>query len=87
MVVFSSPLIASNRFLSSDFANRDVVVNSVNWLRGKPNLAGISPKTHTSLKLAGSPAAAAAGWSAIPTLMAILVIVGFAAMTYYNRRS
>ncbi len=86
VVVFSSPLIASNRFLSSEFANRDVVVNSVNWLRGKPNLAGISPKTHTSLRLAGSPALRGR-LIAIPTLMAVLVIVGFGAATYYNRRS
>jgi ABC-type uncharacterized transport system len=86
LVVFGSSSIASNWFLSSEFANRDVVVNSVNWLRGKPNLAGISPKTHTSLRLAGSPALRDRLVS-IPTLMAVLVIVGLGAATYYNRRS
>jgi hypothetical protein len=86
VVVLSSPLMASNPYLVREFANSDVVVNSFNWLRGKPKLTGISPKTHTSLRLTVDPALRGRLVS-IPTLIALLAIIGLGAATYYNRRA
>ena len=86
VVIFSSPLIASNPYLVREFANLDVVVNAFNWLRGKPQLTGISPKTHTALRLAVNPALQSRLVS-IPTLLSIVAIFGLGAATYYNRRA
>jgi hypothetical protein len=86
VVIFSSPAMASNRFLASDFANLDVVINSVNWLRGRVNLQGISPKTHTALRLAVDPNLRGR-LVTIPTLMSMGFILFLGAWTYYTRRS
>ncbi len=55
MVVFSSPSLADNRLLRTEATNIDLLMNAVSWLRGKPDLIGIAPKTHESLLFAADP--------------------------------
>ena len=46
---------ADNLSIQIDPENLDLLMNAVNWLRGRPELEGIAPKTHVSLTLTADP--------------------------------
>ena len=84
LVVIGSRQAADNPFTPYNF---DLIVNAVNWLRGRPEQRGaIAARSHTALTLAASPQLRAK-IVLIPTLIAFSVIVGFGVATYLARRS
>ena len=87
MVVFSGPVLADNQFLmSQSYGNMDLVVNSIEWLRGRSDLQGITPKTHVALRLTVDPNLR---WRlvAVPTMVAMALILGLGVSTYLARRA
>ena len=85
VVVFSSPLIADNPYLAREPTNLDVLMNAVHWLRGRPDLLGLPAKTHESLVFAATPNLRAR-LVLVPTLMALVLIVGLGVTIYLSRR-
>ena len=85
MVVFSSSHAADNQFVRIEPANLDILMNAIHWLRGRPELLGIDPKTHESLLFAADPGLRLR-LVLVPTLLAIVVIIGLGATTYLARR-
>ena len=85
MVVFSSPTMADNRLLRTESTNIDLLMNAVSWLRGKPDLIGIAPKTHESLLFAADPGLQLR-LVMVPTLAAAVIIVGLGLTTWLARR-
>ncbi|ADV63577.1 ABC-type uncharacterized transport system [Isosphaera pallida ATCC 43644] len=51
MVVFSSPFLAEDSILTNAPTNEQLLLNAVNWLRGRPELLGISPRVQTAIAL------------------------------------
>ena len=60
-------------------------MNAVQWLRGRPEMVGIESKTHESLIFAADPGLRLR-LVIVPTLLAIVVIIGLGATTYLARR-
>jgi gliding motility-associatede transport system auxiliary component len=85
LVVFSSRDMAENFWVASNPSNLDLIINAIEWLRGRPELQGIAPKQHVSLTLTADPRVRT-GLILIPTLIAFLFIVGVGATTYMTRR-
>jgi len=85
VVVLSTPLVADNRIVAIEPANLDLLMNAVYWLRGKPELLGIGPKTHESLMFAADPGLQLR-LVMVPTIMAAVVIIGLGVTTYLSRR-
>lgn len=85
MVVFSSPNLADNPVVQREPTNLDLLMNSVHWLRGRPEMLGIEAKTHESLIFAADPGLQFR-LVMVPTLLAVIVIVGLGATTYFTRR-
>ena len=85
LVVFSGRYLADNAVIQFAPANLDLVMNAVNWLRGKAELQGIGPKTHVALTLTADPVVRAR-LVLVPTVMAVLMIVTFGVATYLARR-
>ncbi len=85
MVLFSSPSLADNRLLRTEATNIDLLMNAVSWLRGKPELIGIAPKTHEALMFAADPGLQLR-LVMVPTLAAVVVIIGLGLATYLARR-
>src|SRR5512135_177514 len=85
MVVFSSRYVGDNYSLEIEPTNLDVLMNSIHWLRGRSELGGIAPKTHTALTLAADPILRAR-LVLVPTVMAVLLIIGLGITTYVARR-
>jgi hypothetical protein len=85
MVVFGSPDMADNLWLSRFPANLDLVMNSVHWLRGRTQLVGIAPKTHVAQALVATDQQRA-GLVWIPTFSAMFFIIGLGAIAYFSRR-
>ncbi len=85
MVVFSSSHAADNQFVRVEPANLDLLMNAIHWLRGRPELLGIDPKTHESLLFAADPGLRLR-LVLVPTLLAIVIILGLGATTYLARR-
>jgi len=85
LVVFSSPLVGDNRIVTIEPANLDLLMNAVYSLRGKPELVGIAAKTHESLMFAADPGLQLR-LVMVPTLMAVVVIIGLGVTTYLARR-
>jgi hypothetical protein len=85
MVVLSSPQLADNQTVRQVPANLDLLMNAIVWLRGRPDLMGIDPSTHESL-----PFTADQGMRQrlvmVPTLLALVAILGLGASTYLARR-
>ena len=46
---------ADNQIVRIEPTNLDLLMNAVHWLRGRPELLGIDPKTHESLMFAADP--------------------------------
>jgi len=83
MVVIGSDYAAANPYAPHNF---DLIVNAVNWLRGRAGQRGaIPPKRHTTLALSSNPQLRAK-IVLVPTLMAVSVIIGFGVATYLVRR-
>jgi ABC-type uncharacterized transport system involved in gliding motility auxiliary subunit len=85
LVIFSSRFMADNLFLVEEPTNLDVLMNAVNWLRGKAEVGGIAPKTHTVLTLANDPLLRMR-LILVPTVMSVLLILGLGITTYMARR-
>ncbi|HEX8200800.1 MAG TPA: GldG family protein [Isosphaeraceae bacterium] len=85
LVVFSSRYLPDNLFVANA-TNLDLVLNAVNWLRGRPELVGIAPKRHVALVLTADPnLRARLVW--LPTLLAIALLVGLGVAAYLSRRA
>ncbi len=85
LVLFSSPSLGDNRLLRTEATNIDLLMNAVSWLRGKPELIGITPKTHEALMFAADPGLQLR-LVMVPTLAAVVVIIGLGLATYLARR-
>ena len=85
VVVFSTPTLADNRLLRTEGTNIDLLMNAVSWLRGKPDLIGITPKTHETLRFAADPGLQIR-LVMVPTLAAVIVIIGLGLTTWLARR-
>lgn len=86
LVLFSCPHIADNALLQLAPKNLDLLMNSVNWLRGRVDLQGIAPKSHVAMTLTADPAIRAR-LILVPTVMAVLLIITLGVATYLARRS
>jgi hypothetical protein len=85
MVVFSSRFMADNLFLVEEPTNVDLLMNAINWLRGRADLVGINPTTHLAPRLPADPLLRTR-LILVPTVMAVLLIVGLGVTTYMARR-
>jgi hypothetical protein len=85
LVVFSSRYLGDNATVQIAPSNLDLLMNSVNWLRGRPELAGIAPKTHESLTLTAD-SLLRARLILVPTVLAVLLIITLGVSTYLLRR-
>ena len=85
MVVFSSASAADNPVVRQEPANLDLLMNALQWLKGRPEMLGIKPKTHESLLFAADPGLRVR-LVMVPTLLALIVIIGLGATTYLARR-
>jgi hypothetical protein len=86
LVIFASRSFADNQVIQADPVNLDLVLNAVHWLRGRPELQGIMPKTHTVIALVADRGLRAR-LVLVPTLLAFCVIIGFGFVMYLVRRS
>ena len=77
--------MADNRCSSSTRSNLDLLMNTVNWLRGRAELEGIAPKIHDALTLTADPVVRAR-LILVPTVMAVLLIITLGVTTYLARR-
>ena len=83
-VVLSSPLMATNPFFPH---NSDLLMNAVQWLRGKSEESGgVAPRVQAPLVFTADPNLRLR-LHLIPTILAVVLIVGFGATTYLARRS
>jgi len=84
LVLFSSPSIVENLVQTIEPTNLDLAMNAVSWLRERSNAVGIAPKTHVALTLAADPVLR---WRlvVVPTVAAVLTIVGLGALVYVVR--
>jgi hypothetical protein len=85
LVLLSSRFMADNLFLVEEPTNLDLLMNAINWLRGQAELGGIAPKSHVALALAADPVLRAR-LVLVPTVMAVLLIIGLGLTTYMARR-
>ena len=85
MVVFSSANLADNPVVQREPTNLDLLMNSIHWLRGRPQMLGIDAKTHESLMFAADPGLRLR-LVMVPTFLAVIVIIGLGATTYIARR-
>jgi hypothetical protein len=84
MVVLGSGLMATNPFFSS---NADLLMNAVQWLRGKAEeSSGISPRAQQPLVFTADPNLRVR-LHLVPTILSVVLIIGFGATTYLARRS
>ncbi len=77
--------MADNLFLVEEPTNLDLLMNAINWLRGQAELGGIAPKSHVALTLAADPVLRTR-LILVPTVMAVLLIIGLGLTTYMARR-
>lgn len=85
LVLISSGLFAENMSLEIEPTNQDLLMNAISWLRGRNDLKGIAPKTHVALTLAADPVLRFR-LIMVPTVMAVLLILGLGFSTYLARR-
>jgi hypothetical protein len=85
LVVFSCPDLADNFWVSRAPTNLDLVMNAVNWLRGRPQLIGIAPKKHVAVTLMANDQKRS-GLVLVPTFSALFFIFGLGVVAYLNRR-
>jgi hypothetical protein len=85
LLVFSSPYLADDPVIAADPTNLDLLMNGLNWLRGKGDPQGIAPKTHVTLLFAADPSLRLR-LHLVPTLIAGLVLTALGVLTYLARR-
>ena len=85
LVLFSSRAIAGNLVFEIENTNLDLLMNAASWLRGRSDAVGISPSTHVALQLVADPALRAR-LILVPTVTAIIFIVGIGITVYLTRR-
>jgi hypothetical protein len=85
LVVFSSPYLADDAFAGIEPSNLDLLINASQWLRGRPELVGIAPKTHVALTLSAAPEKRTR-LVFVPTVMAAAIIVALGVGTAMARR-
>jgi len=85
LVVFSSRYLGDNLSVQIAPENLDLLMNAVSWLRGRPDLEGIAPKTHVALTLTADPLVRAR-LVLVPTVMSFLLILTLGVTTYLARR-
>ncbi|HEV3166244.1 MAG TPA: Gldg family protein [Isosphaeraceae bacterium] len=85
LVVFGSPDMADNIIISQMPNNLDLLMNAVFWLRGKPELMGITPKTHVAPVFLADDALRMK-LILVPTVMAFVLIIGPGLTIYLARR-
>ena len=85
LVLVSSDSMADNVLLQIEPTNLDFLMNAVGWLRSRPEQSGIRPKEHQALMLAADPILRFR-LIMVPTVFAILLILGLGATTYAARR-
>ncbi len=84
-VVLSSPLMAVNPYFPS--SNADLLMNAVQWLRGKSESSGgVAPRVQAPLVFSADPNLRIR-LHLVPTVLMVVLIVGFGATTYLARRS
>ncbi|HWE39544.1 MAG TPA: GldG family protein [Isosphaeraceae bacterium] len=86
LVVFGSTLAFDDQYVEIDFHNLDLAVNAISWLRGRREQIGVAPKKGTTLLMTASRVQQSK-MILVPTLMALVAIVGFGLSTYAARRS
>jgi hypothetical protein len=86
VVVLSSPGFASDSTLQRSPANLDLVINSLFWLRGKTESAGVSARTQKAFLFTADPNLRAR-LHLVPTVLSLVLIVGFGLTTFLARRS
>ncbi|WP_406700602.1 GldG family protein [Singulisphaera sp. Ch08] len=85
LVLFSSPAMADNDLLQEEPTNQDLLMNAIAWLRGRPDLQGIAPRTHVSMTLLADPVLRFR-LIMVPTVMAVLLVIALGVSTYVARR-
>ena len=85
VVLYSCRYVGENGMVQLDPTNLDLLMNTVNWLRGRGELAGISPKRHYSLTLNADPLMRMR-LILVPTVMSFLLILALGVTTYLARR-
>jgi hypothetical protein len=85
LVLFSSRSIADNVVQGIEPTNIDLVMNAASWLRGRPDAVGIAPKTHVALTLTADPLLRAR-LVYVPTILALITIIGAGVIVYVARR-
>ncbi|WP_020466938.1 GldG family protein [Singulisphaera acidiphila] len=85
LVLFSSPTMADNDLIQEEPTNQDLLMNAIAWLRGRPDLQGIAPRTHVSMTLLADPVLRFR-LIMVPTVMAVLLVIGLGISTYVARR-
>jgi hypothetical protein len=86
LVLVSSDSMADNVLLQIEPTNLDFLMNAVGWLRSRPEQSGIKPKEHQALMLTADPILRFR-LIMVPTVIAILLILGLGATTYAARRA
>lgn len=84
-VLFSSPTMADNDLLQEEPTNQDLLMNAIASLRGRPDLQGVAPRTHVSMTLLADPVLRFR-LIMVPTVMAVLLVIGLGISTYVARR-
>lgn len=83
-VVLSSAMMATNPFFPQD---SDLLMNAVQWLRGKSEESGgVAPRVQEPLVFTADPNLRVR-LHLVPTILAVVLIVGIGATTYLARRS
>lgn len=85
LVVIASPYFPQNQSVSVE-ANLDLIVNAVNWLRGRTENLGIQPSKRVLPRLDPDPNIQAR-LVLLPTLMAFSIILGLGVAMYLARRA
>ncbi len=85
LVLISSRFLPQNSILQNWPPNLDLLLNSMYWLRGKPERLGIAPKTHVSPLFVADPGLKRR-LVLVPTTLAITLIIGLGVTVYLSRR-
>ena len=86
LVVLACPSMADNLVLALSPTNLDLLTNAVGWLRGRPDLLGIAPRTHRALSIPPDPGLRRRLWL-LPTILALTALTALGASTYMARRA
>jgi len=86
LVLLSSGLMALNPYLEIFPYNTDILMNAIQWLRDKPESLGVAPKIHTAVVFTADPNLRFR-LHAVPTVISVVLILGFGITIYLARRS